>query len=333
MAAGDATGDLIQAGAGDVTSGVRSDDTSDAMAMISGALDGDEIVLDGNRMRDWKAAKEYPVTAAELAAYAAATDDPRPERVAGELASPAYAFVPLTDLLFSVVDEVVGDTGAARLVHTHQDFTFAGAITAGDRLSVAARVAGLHPGPFGAVVTLDAVTSRPAGGGAPGEPVTEQRVTCLVVGAKCVNPIGEPPAEAAFGEAADERAARRRSGSSERVASIAVGADHPVRYADASGDRNPIHLDPAFARGAGFPGVIVHGMCTLALTCHAIERAYPDAGFPTSLRAEFTRPVFPGDRLSVRWDTTGPGRECRFEVVNRRRRTVMRGGRLVLSGT
>src|SRR5207253_3519181 len=36
------------------------------------------------------------------------------------------------------------------------------------------------------------------------------------------------------------------------------------QYADASGDRNPIHLDEAFARSAGLPGAIAHGMLTMA---------------------------------------------------------------------
>lgn len=38
-----------------------------------------------------------------------------------------------------------------------------------------------------------------------------------------------------------------------------------VRYAEASGDTNPLHLDPEFARKAGFADVIVHGMLSMAL--------------------------------------------------------------------
>jgi acyl dehydratase len=38
-----------------------------------------------------------------------------------------------------------------------------------------------------------------------------------------------------------------------------------ARYAEASGDTNPLHLDPEFARKAGFPDVIVHGMLSMAL--------------------------------------------------------------------
>jgi 3-hydroxybutyryl-CoA dehydratase len=47
------------------------------------------------------------------------------------------------------------------------------------------------------------------------------------------------------------------------------------RYADASGDRNPLHLDAAFARRAGFDDVIVHGMLGMALLGRLLRDAFP----------------------------------------------------------
>jgi len=44
-----------------------------------------------------------------------------------------------------------------------------------------------------------------------------------------------------------------------------IGRQMLARYAEASGDTNPLHLDPEFARKAGFPDVIVHGMLSMAL--------------------------------------------------------------------
>ena len=116
---------------------------------------------------------------------------------------------------------------------------------------------------------------------------------------------------------------------------IAVDRDHPVRYAAASGDNNPIHLDAAYARNAGFPGPITHGMCTLALAANALEERHPGLTRSSALSIEFTRPVFPGDRLTVRYDqapgvTVEGGLALRFEVLNRKMRTVMRGGTLHL---
>jgi len=48
-------------------------------------------------------------------------------------------------------------------------------------------------------------------------------------------------------------------------------------YADASGDPNPIHLDPEVAAQVGLPGVIAHGMLTLALAARAVGEWTGDA--------------------------------------------------------
>jgi acyl dehydratase len=63
-----------------------------------------------------------------------------------------------------------------------------------------------------------------------------------------------------------------------------------VRYAAASGDRNPIHQDEEVARAVGLPGVIAHGMYTLALAARAVEAWFPGAEV-LSLGAKFTQPV------------------------------------------
>jgi acyl dehydratase len=47
------------------------------------------------------------------------------------------------------------------------------------------------------------------------------------------------------------------------------------RYAEASGDLNPLHLDPAFAQRAGFEDVIVHGMLGMALLGRLLTDAFP----------------------------------------------------------
>ena len=68
-----------------------------------------------------------------------------------------------------------------------------------------------------------------------------------------------------------------------------------------SGDRNPLHSDPAFAARAGFPTPILHGLCTYGFTGRALLHALCD-GNPARLRtmeARFSKPVFPGDTLTV----------------------------------
>ena len=53
------------------------------------------------------------------------------------------------------------------------------------------------------------------------------------------------------------------------------------RYARASGDHNPIHLDDEFARTVGLPGRILHGLYTMSLIARAQTEAF---GGPASLR-------------------------------------------------
>lgn len=82
-------------------------------------------------------------------------------------------------------------------------------------------------------------------------------------------------------------------------------------YAAASGDPNPIHLDEAAARAAGLPGVVAHGMLTLALAGRVVT-AWAGSDFAlTALRTRFPRPVVvPADgAVEVRFDARVTGRD------------------------
>ena len=55
-----------------------------------------------------------------------------------------------------------------------------------------------------------------------------------------------------------------------------VDTDQTFRYAEASGDPMPIHLDDEFAKSVGLPGIIIHGLCTMAFNSWAaIEPVCP----------------------------------------------------------
>ncbi|MEV4618621.1 MaoC family dehydratase [Asanoa sp. NPDC049573] len=81
-----------------------------------------------------------------------------------------------------------------------------------------------------------------------------------------------------------------------------------VRYAGASGDFNPIHWSERFATKVGLPGVIAHGMLTMALVGRAVTEwaGAPDAVVDYSVR--FSRPVPVPD------DETGTEIEVSAEV-------------------
>jgi acyl dehydratase len=69
------------------------------------------------------------------------------------------------------------------------------------------------------------------------------------------------------------------------------------RYADASGDDNPIHQDEAYARASGAPTVFAMGMLNAGYLAHAVSDWF---GGPQNLRrykARFTNRVWPGDEI------------------------------------
>jgi acyl dehydratase len=64
-----------------------------------------------------------------------------------------------------------------------------------------------------------------------------------------------------------------------------------VRYAGASGDFNPIHWSDRVAGSVGLPGVIAHGMLTMALAGRLVTRWAGDPAAMRSYGVRFTRPV------------------------------------------
>jgi acyl dehydratase len=72
------------------------------------------------------------------------------------------------------------------------------------------------------------------------------------------------------------------------------------RYAEASGDPNPIHTDPEFAKSAGLPGCILHGLWTMAQVARANSAAA--GGDPRALRklsVQFRGMGFPEQEVTV----------------------------------
>lgn len=83
-----------------------------------------------------------------------------------------------------------------------------------------------------------------------------------------------------------------------------ISADMLRRYADASGDSNPLHLDRNFAQKAGFDDVIVHGMLGMALLGRML-RNYFAADDIRRLSARFLSPISVGQRVHCRAEVAG----------------------------
>jgi acyl dehydratase len=98
-----------------------------------------------------------------------------------------------------------------------------------------------------------------------------------------------------------------------------------------SGDYNPLHADPDFARRAGFPRPILHGLCTYGITCRAVLQTYADydAAAIKSHAARFSSPVFPGETITV--DLWQDGPVISFEArIAGRGVTCIKNGKTVL---
>jgi acyl dehydratase len=97
------------------------------------------------------------------------------------------------------------------------------------------------------------------------------------------------------------------------------------------GDRNPLHSDPEFAKRAGFPRPILHGMCTYGITCRGILQTYADYD-PGAFRqhvARFSSPVYPGETVTM--DLWKDGNVISFEAkVKARNVAVIKSGKTVL---
>ncbi len=128
-----------------------------------------------------------------------------------------------------------------------------------------------------------------------------------------------------------------------RSAEVAVGAELPeqvfpvtradlVRYAGASGDFNPIHWNERVATEVGLPGVIAHGMFTMALAGRVVTRWAGDPGALVEYHVRFSRPVLvPDDEAGG--EVTVRGRVAALLEGNRARvdLTVTSRGDKVLS--
>lgn len=77
------------------------------------------------------------------------------------------------------------------------------------------------------------------------------------------------------------------------------------RYADASGDHNPLHLDPDFAAKTQFGGTIAHGMLLLAFVSETLTAAFGQAWLDSGrMKIRFRAPARPGDEVTATGSVT-----------------------------
>jgi acyl dehydratase len=111
---------------------------------------------------------------------------------------------------------------------------------------------------------------------------------------------------------------------------IATRPDQALLYR-LTGDRNPLHADPARAAAVGFDRPILHGLCTFGIACRAILQTICDYDYTLieEFDARFSSPVFPGDTITTEmWQD---GNVISFSCsVKERDELVLRNGKCVL---
>jgi acyl dehydratase len=267
------------------------------------------------------AGKQYPAQTMEatldaMQKYARACNDDNPAyfdagRASGIVAPPMFGVVVTWPTLMSVIADGDLKVDVVRLLHGEQDMEFFRPIRPGDKISSTARIAAIEEKGSGETLVIELAAKTQAG-----EQVQRILFNAFIRGGGRGG--AERPVEAKHGEP---------------IASVTqqIDKDQTYRYKEASGDPNPIHVDEGFAKMAGLPGIIVHGLCTMAFVARAVTEKLA-GGDPLKLkrlRVRFTRPVFPGQSITTRmWpDGERDGRKIYgFETVNQDGQAVIRGG-------
>jgi len=249
------------------------------------------VTFDASGLGEWTDDEVFEVTAERIAAYAAATNDPIERHRQGEIAPPVFAVVPVFMSMAPAALAVAPVELLMKLVHGEQDFHFHRPIYPGDTLVARAKPIGFQGMSNGSTVTIYAEIRSDAG-----ELVNEQWMTAFFRKVDAGPGLGE----SAPGHKLDD-ALRAQT----PVAQVRqhIDADQTFRYSPASGDPMPIHLDEEIAQMSGLPGIINHGLCTLAFTSWAALTELADGRTERlqRLAVRFAKPVLPGQDITTRF--------------------------------
>ena len=247
-----------------------------------------------DKLGQWSSEKEFKVEADRIKAYAAATNDPVAAHRNGEVAPPVFTVVPVWDAMVEAVGSVTPPDAFPMLVHGEQDIRFHRAVEPGMVLRAKAAPIGVQVKGSGTTLVTRIETRE-------GDSIVNEHYSVTFFrGLSEGESAGEGAPEHRFPE--DVRSAEPVA-----VADQQIDDDQTYRYAEASGDHNPIHLDADFAKSVGLPGIINHGLCTMAFASWAaIENlAGGDAARLARLAVRFSKPVLPGQEITTRFWRAG----------------------------
>jgi acyl dehydratase len=179
----------------------------------------------------------------------------------------------------------LGDFDPAALVHAEQAFTLHKPLPVSGTAQSVSRITGIYDKGSAALV----VTESTATDAATGEPLVTTRASVFIRG------------EGGFGGSRGPgQDWQLPAGPPDEQVSYRTRPGQALLYR-LTGDRNPLHSDPKFAARGGFDRPILHGMCTYGYTGRALLHAVcgSDPARFGSMEGRFTRPVLPGDELTI----------------------------------
>lgn len=219
-------------------------------------------------------------------------------------AGPLMAFVLTHPLAERTVAGLAAGHGPYALVHLAQEIEVRAPLLPGTAVDACAEVLGARVEAKGTRLALRTrLTDREAG-----TAVADLTAHLLLAGIHATEP---------HGVLATVPAPRQEVPGRQVSHPVAIDREWIARYGEAAGDLNPVHLDPAAGRDAGFPDVIAHGMALVSLAVEEIAERYADgrADHVRALGARFARPVLPGTGTVLELTLpSGPGDTVLFTV-------------------
>jgi acyl dehydratase len=176
----------------------------------------------------------------------------------------------------------LGDFDPALLVHAEQAFELHAPLPAAATVQVTSRVTAIEDKGSGALVRTESTAELA------GQPLVTTRGGVFIRGEGGFG-TRQPAEPWTWPDRAPDEQVRYRT-----------RPDQALLYR-LSGDRNPLHSDPAFAARGGFARPILHGLCTYGFTGRALLHAVcgSDPKRFGAMSARFSRPVLPGQELIV----------------------------------
>ena len=236
--------------------------------------------------RRYPPTEPYEVSTAKIAEFARAIGDPSPVYSGPDaIAPPTFVAVISATAWEQMFDDPELGLALRRIVHGDQRFSYQRPLRSGDRVQAVLTIEKVRNRD-----TTDMISSSVAVSTVQGEPICTAQATFFHS-----HPPEADPADA-------DRVRRDGPVTAADARKLAVGDSLPpltvhltradlVRYAGASTDFNPIHYSERFAAQVGLPGVIAHGLLTMAVALRVVTDWTQDPAGVRSYFVRFTRPV------------------------------------------